>query len=264
MGTQAPNTHTATSMADGIVETIIGRIFDKDLPLPSIPSVVAKVLDVIQNADVNLVKVAEVIEADPVIAARLVRLVNSAAMVSREPATSVVQAIVRLGTMSLRSFLFEVSARAVFESKDARIQSAIAGLWEHSVAVALVSRELATEPMHLDPEFSESAYLVGLLQDIGKPVVAGMLLETERNVDDGALSQGDGRVNLALWFEIIELVHRDVGLALAEKWELPRFVQDSLKASHRFTDASGPGGARRRSQTPYLWRTWWLRIKGWT
>ena len=56
-------------------------------------------------------------------------------------------------------------------------------------------------------------------------------------------------MNLALWFEIIELVHRDVGLALAEKWELPRFVQ-AFKASPDLRTRRGQGapgvGLKRR------------------
>src|SRR6185503_16437383 len=92
---------------------------------------------------------------------------------------SVLQAVTRFVVQKLRTFLIEASARKVFESRDARIAEASRGVWEHSLAVAIMARDVAAFANCGAPEFG---YLGGLLHDVGKPIVAAMLLEAEKSI----------------------------------------------------------------------------------
>jgi HD-like signal output (HDOD) protein len=62
-----------------------------------------------------------VIEQDPVLAAGLIRLANSAAFATREPVRSVLSSVTKMGIAKLKTFLFEASANQLFESRDERI-----------------------------------------------------------------------------------------------------------------------------------------------
>jgi putative nucleotidyltransferase with HDIG domain len=70
----------------------------------------------------------------------------------------------------------------------------------------------------VDPD---TAYLAGLFHDIGKPVVAAMLMEVERSTQAAWLSGG-------VWRKVVDECHRDVGATIAFRWYLPREVATAV------------------------------------
>jgi putative nucleotidyltransferase with HDIG domain len=168
-------------------------------------------------------------------------LANSAARATLEPARSVIQSVMRLGSDELQTLMFEVSARPVFESHDRAISGLGRELWAHSIAVALLARALVRRAGGPQPE---AAYLGGLLHDIGKPLMAGMLLDAERR-----LFKVHTKTWLfpATWLTLIARVHRGVGLALAEAWRLPPLVVQSVRGADHYdaSDGTSPANAVR-------------------
>ena len=206
------------------IETIaLARIADDKLVLPAFPLVTARCLEFLRRPDHSVQKAAAIIETDPILAARLVRLANSAAFATREPARSIQTAAARLGVNRLRTALIEVSARPVLESRDPRITVAARGMWEHSLAVALIARDAAVICALPDPE---DAYLAGLLHDVGKPVLATLLLEAETMV---AARGYRNWVNSDVWIAVLQRTHRKVGVALARRWALPEGVCNAIE-----------------------------------
>ena len=174
-------------------------------------------------------------------AARIVRLANSAGRATLEPSRSVVQSVMRLGADELQSFMFEVSARPVFQSHDRAISDMGRALWSHSIAVALLARAVMRRNNGKQPE---AAYLGGLLHDIGKPLMAAMLLDAERR-----LFNVRTRTWLfpATWMSLIAKTHRRVGLALAEAWRLPELVTLSIRDADNYetSEPANPANAVR-------------------
>jgi putative nucleotidyltransferase with HDIG domain len=218
-------------------ELVLKRIDSDELALPSLPLVAVKCLDILSRPDFSVPELAKTIETDPLIAARILRLANSAARATLEPARSVVQAVMRLGADELQAMMFEVSARPLFESHDRTISSLGRELWAHSLAVALLARAQVRRVAGPQPE---AAYLAGLLHDIGKPLMAAMLLDAERR-----LFNVRTRTWLfpAAWLSLIARVHRRVGLALAQAWRLPDLVVASVRAADRYDTADGKNPA---------------------
>jgi len=75
-------------------------------------------------------------------------------------------------------------------------------------------------------EDGETAYLAGLLHDVGKPVVATMLLEAE-----GQITQRNPKlwIDFSTWMDVVQRCHRPIGLDLAKKWQLPEEIQKAIE-----------------------------------
>jgi putative nucleotidyltransferase with HDIG domain len=234
--------HIDSAKLGGQLEAIVHkRIASNTLVLPSLPTVAIKCLNLTRSPNFAIKDAALIVEKDPLLAAQVLRVANSAALATREPAKTILAALGRLGLEKLRTVLVEASAHKVFESKDQRIAGACRGVWEHSLAVAALARDIlalgggAGEP--------DVAYLAGLLHDIGKPVVAALLLEAERMVSGGFSTHNkSGWIESSEWISVIQATHRKVGVALAEKWDLPEAVVKAIRDCGDY-DASDRGCA---------------------
>jgi len=196
-------------------QIVTKRIADDKLVLPSMPAVAAKCLEMLRNPEVEPRSAATLIEKDPVLAAQLLRLANSALLGTREPITKVLGAVTRVGTMRLRQFILETTARKTFESKDQQINASLRKIWEHSVAVATLAGDVVALANAGD---AETGYLAGLLHDIGKPIVASMLLEAEKTIL--GLKPSAEWIGSVEWLGVIHRTHRKIGIALSQKWGL--------------------------------------------
>ncbi len=211
------------------LEVIIRNRIEKDnLTLPSIPATALKAIELTRNPDFSMQEVASLVQKDPVLAAQVLRLCNSVAMATREPCRTITQAVTRLGAQKLRTVLVESSTRRIFESRDPRVVSAVRALWEHSRAVALLTQRVAVVTGAMDPD---TGYLAGLLHDVGKPVVATMLLEAEAQI---AQRNPKMWIDSDTWISVVQNTHRPIALSMAAKWQLHEDVQKAIDACGDF------------------------------
>lgn len=216
----------SSAVADRLSEQALGilekRIAENQLNLPPPSAVAMKTMTVLRDPAFNPKDVSSLIERDAVVAARVMRAANLVQNGGSERARSVQQAVTRLGTERLKTVLVESSANRLFESRDQRIVDATRGLWEHAVGVAMLSRDVAALCGVAE---TEAAYLAGLLHDIGKPVVAWLLLEAEKSVVG---TRTNVWIDPEVWIEVTNRVHRPIGVALAAKWGLPESVTSAI------------------------------------
>jgi putative nucleotidyltransferase with HDIG domain len=144
-----------------------------------------------------------------------VRLSNSPVYGGLARITSVDGAVSRIGMKTLVSVLQELAAEQVFVSRDPTIRNAFRGIWEHCLGVATLARDLCQHVSGIDPN---AAYLAGLFHDIGKPVVAALLLEVERG---SANAKSPSFLSGGVWRRVVDECHREVGAIIAYRWYLP-------------------------------------------
>jgi putative nucleotidyltransferase with HDIG domain len=219
---------SAERLADQLQAILLKRIQADQLVLPTLPPVATKALEVLRNPEAGPREAAAVVERDPVLAARVLRSATSAAFAAGTSKINVREAIARIGTRALKNILVEASAQQVFVSRNPTINNTLRALWEHSVAVAGIARDVLALVGGTD---SESAYLAGLLHDVGKPVVATVLLEVERQLTE---STQRNWLDTGEWIDVIAKVHRPVGVALADKWQLPAVIAATIRDSGEF------------------------------
>lgn len=189
--------------------------------LPTIPTVLKRLLGVIENPLVSLNEIGNFISNDPVLASRVLRLVNSPVYGFPGRISSINQALILLGLNVVKGMLLGVS---VFDA----MQKTMVGLWEHSVGCAITAKILSYKKGLKDPE---EVSVAALLHDIGK-VVFGLkyphkykdmiqesmekesfIFETERNH--------------------FNINHSDAGSWIAQKWNFPRNLIEVIEYHHK-------------------------------
>jgi putative nucleotidyltransferase with HDIG domain len=219
-GSDSPETRAAKPVANKLSEIIQSRIANDRLVLPAMPVIALECMRVLKDARQSFRSIGDVIAKDPLLASRILKLANSAAFPGVVPAATLEAAIGRMGLEGLGVALVQFSLNQAFTSRDDRIRSSFHGIWQHSLAVALIAKDLAQAVAQPGTDPS-AVYLGGLLHDVGKPVVASMLVEAEKQLAGSGKTVWMGE---SVWRQIVSDSHRAVGVLLGRKWKLPADV----------------------------------------
>ncbi len=218
-----------------IERIVLDRIAANRLILPAMPAVPQRCLDILRDPDFNVRKLVKEIEGEPVLALLVVRSANAASYGARGNASQALdQAVTRIGARQLKLLITEYAVNELFESSNRQLKEANRKVWEHSLVVALLARDIAALIGNVEPD---SCYLAGLLHDIGKPVLGAMMLEIDRKLGRAT----PGWIDVNGWTQIIETSHRKVGIAVATEWKLPDAIASAIR------DCSDYDGADRTS-----------------
>jgi putative nucleotidyltransferase with HDIG domain len=210
-------------LASELERIVLDRIASNRLVLPAMPAVPQRCLDILREPDFNVRKLVKELEAEPVLALLVVRAANSASFGGRSTAMQALdQAAMRLGARQMRTLITEYAVNELFESSNRQLKEANRRVWEHSLVVALLARDIAALIGNVEPD---TCYLAGLLHDIGKPVLSAMILEIDRKLGRAT----PGWIDLSAWTQILESSHRKVGVAVATEWKLPESITSAIK-----------------------------------
>ncbi|MDH5671903.1 MAG: HDOD domain-containing protein [Myxococcales bacterium] len=209
--------------ADKLRELMLAKIAADKLVLPPMPTTASRVMEMLDRGNPDTSRVTSVLESDPVMSLDILRIANSALYSPKVPIDSLNRAVSQIGQRNLRNVLTAAAARRIFNSRNPEVRDIFNKLWEHSVAVAIAARQIA---VHAALEDKDVPYMAGLLHDVGKPVVGSHLLELERAV---ARSRSGRWLDTDTWMQLVDGLHRDVGLAIARKWKLPEAVCQAIE-----------------------------------
>jgi putative nucleotidyltransferase with HDIG domain len=187
-----------------------------------------KLITLVRGANYTVGAVERIIESDPLLAARVMRVVNSAAYALRTRCKSVSHAVVLLGARALSDI---ATAMAVLDMFDGGREVADK-LRSHSVAVGTVSRQLALQ--HSLPP--DEVFTCGLLHDLGKLLI----LQAEEDVGEGeqmayeALLQCNGHAESThLWErETYGYDHAVLAGHILRAWQIPNPVPVVVAKHH--------------------------------
>lgn len=195
-----------SEIEEQIVKEILQDLAENTLILPSLPDVVLKVREEIENEDVTSSKIAAVIKTDAALSTRLIQVANSPLMRGKREIDSVGMAVTRMGNTMVKNVVTSLIVQQIFQPTTEVTEKRMRGFWEHNSQVAAISQALA--PMaKLKPD---QALLAGLVHDIGAlPILKRaedipQLLENEELLDS-----------------ILVRTHGDIGTAMLKKWDFP-------------------------------------------
>jgi HD-like signal output (HDOD) protein len=203
----------------------INALFSQVNSLPSIPRVAQELIQQFDNPHTSLDSVARNIALDPVIAAKVLRLANSARFRGSRESSSVEDAAMRLGFNTLRTLVLASAVTGAFQAPPG---FDIKGFWTHSFQVASISRLLAKNR----GVAVETAFTCGMMHNIGElliqtgvPELAERLNQNGKDVD---AAQRVALETLQLGFGFPE-----VGAELARRWQLPDLIQQAIAYQSR-------------------------------
>ncbi len=146
----------------------------------------------------------------------IVQRANSPTFAGRSFANNLEKAIARLGAQGLRVVLYELAARPVLQPRHPRLEDAFRRGWHHTLGMAILAERLvhARPPDGMEPA---DGFIGGLFADVGRPIVAQLLVDIERQL--GAKS-GRRWMSDELLLRCVEGTHAPIGGALARRWGL--------------------------------------------
>jgi len=215
-------------MADADLKRFIAKIED----LPTLPRTVLRITEFINDPRASAKDLARIITDDQVLTARLLKLVNSSFYGFQQRISTVTDAILMVGFDAIRSLLLTTSVFDLFPSRTTRSRRDQEMLWDHSLACAVGAKTIGAAVRH---EKLEELFVGGLLHDIGKIVVMALRPEDFARVADRVR---EGRLLIsAAEMEVLGCTHADIGRLLAERWNLPPKLVNTIAWHH--TPAAG-------------------------
>jgi len=194
--------------------------------LEPFPNVATTVLELSSNPDVVPSELIDVIQTDPGITAKVLKLCNSAFYGFRREIASLQEAGNMLGVSSLLNLVLTSSANRYFRNYGGANPASQGMLWKRCIANALSSRLLAEYHGGVDPE---RAYTAGLLQNLGQ-LVLHRFVEVQQ--EELLLAVESGKSLLDAERAVLGLQHAEIGARLATRWDLPEVLIDTIRHHH--------------------------------
>jgi putative nucleotidyltransferase with HDIG domain len=177
----------------------------------------------IEKETVNADEIAKVVATDPAVAARVLKIANSAFYGCQRQIQTISGAIVVLGFNTLRSMVVAASVKDVYGAYGLTEKM----LWEHSVAAGIAARMIAQDTRKAN---AEEAFLAGLLHDIGKIIMNSFDRDKSREVVQRCYNEN-------LFFQDVErsvfpFSHAEVGALVVKKWNFPEGLTHAILHHH--------------------------------
>jgi putative nucleotidyltransferase with HDIG domain len=191
----------------------------------TIPAAVGRITAKINSGTATAAEIAADISQDQVLAAKVLKLVNSGFYGFRQPITTITHALVMLGLDVVKNLVLTAS---VMDLVDA-MNTMMSGLWLHSLGTARAASAIAER---LDAPNPEEHALSGLLHDVGKVVIAQVFPAEYARITAAVAARHC--LQLDAEQEVLGVTHAEVGFWLLKKWALPDKLVYPIAYHHAF------------------------------
>ena len=199
--------------------------------MPAFPRSVQRVLELTRDINCKPKDLVLVIEKDPVMTMKILKVINSAYYALPLRITSVNQSVIYLGINTIKNLSLSVAAAGMLPPSNTAGFDTQRYL-VHSLATASVARSLCSAYGGDDMDPGD-CYVAGLLHDFGKVVFAQFLSAEFRNALQ--LSQAQGWPLYRAEVEVIGVDHGYAGAMLAARWAFPETLIESIRNHHVVT-----------------------------
>ena len=197
--------------------------------LPALPEIITRLEMLIADPEAEVQDIARLIESDPVIAGRVLKLSNSVYHGGgRETIQNVRMAVVKLGLRQVRELIYSITLTKIF------IDTSVINphqFWLHSLGVGVFAREIAA---YIELSYSEQelAFLSGLMHDIGVMVFCYLIPDRYitflRHLAKENINLNDQEI------KIFDIDHPELGaLFISRWWKVDENVIHGVRHHHR-------------------------------
>lgn len=206
--------------------------------MPSLSTTAMKVSEICNNPRTSPADLNRIISLDPVLTGRVLKLVNSAYYGLPGQVASLTRAIIMLGLNTVVNLAISTAVVEKVSVKNPSGALSVDAFWTHSLCVGVVAKFLSAL-RNIPPAGQEEYFVGGLLHDLGKVVLNECFPEEYRQVFETA--KEGGKPLQEAESEVFGIDHTQVGLMIAEKWQLGTSLRDTLGWHHHPEGVEGAG-----------------------
>ncbi|MBN2403622.1 MAG: HDOD domain-containing protein [Spirochaetes bacterium] len=196
------------------MEQVIKKVKDSIDKMPTLSPLTHKIIQVANDRKSSAQDLTDVIQLDPVLTAKVIKMVNSAYFGLPQKVKSLKQTIVMLGINTVKNVALSSSFAGNVRIKEKTKLSAN-DFWQHSLGVAVASKMIAKE-LGVDPKFLEEYFIAGLIHDIGKVLINNFFTEEMNQILEISSEKKIPIIDIEK--QVLKLSHEEIGIAIGKKW----------------------------------------------
>lgn len=203
------------------------KAMSKVTEISSLPEITNRIVEVVDDPRATAHDMHEIVKNDPALAAKILKVVNSAFYGLPAQIASLDRAIVMLGLSAVKNIALAASLARLFKPGALSEQFEARDLWRHCVGVGVCARMLTKAAQGVQ---NDEAFVAGLVHDMGLLVEYQIFPDQLREVINRAQSRGDDFCSTER--ELIGADHQAFGAALAMKWKFPPILRCVISHHH--------------------------------
>ena len=209
-----------SELQNQIKKAIVDAINNDKLVLPTLPEVALKVREVAENPDSSIQDLANNINNDAAITARIIRVCNSPLLRGTREIKNLQMAVGRLGMTYTANLAVGLAMEQMFQATSEMIDKRMREVWQSSTEIAGICHVLAAHCSQLKPD---QATLAGLIHQIG---ILPILTYIEEH---------DIQINNVILDNLIDSMAPAIGSYILKKWDFPGELQIVPKEHCKFS-----------------------------
>jgi len=205
----------------------VQRRVSKIESLATLPSIAAEILDILRSSRSGMREIARVVERDPSITAKILKVANSPLWGFQGRVDNVQRALILLGLKQVTNIVIAVSLYSSFSRLKPNPYFDREKFWLHSAGTGQIARAFTQK---LGVHFHGEEFVAALIHDVGK-MVFDQFFSTEFQEILLAAKQNGKRI-YDIEYDKLGCTHADVGSWLLAKWNFPDTIVDAVQYHH--------------------------------
>ncbi len=196
------------------MEQVIKKVKDSIEKMPTLSTLTHKIIQVANDRKSSAQDLTDVIQLDPVLTAKVIKMVNSAYFGLPQKVKSLKQTIVMLGINTVKNVALSSSFAGNVRIKE---KTNLKGddFWQHSLGAAVASKLIAKE-LGIDAKFLEEYFIAGLIHDIGKVLINNFFSDEMNQIIELSSQKKSSIIDVEK--QVLKLTHEEIGIAIGKKW----------------------------------------------
>ncbi|HDP80431.1 MAG TPA: HDOD domain-containing protein [Spirochaetes bacterium] len=208
-----------------VTSKIKEQILNEVAGIPTFPEHIMTLQRLCNDPEASIAVISEKIMLDPALTTDVLKLSNSAGFVPGKRIETISDAVKTIGLKNLNALLLTSGARSILDKRYSRFEQ----IWEHCNHTAFYARQLAMR--YRLGKIVENTFLAGLLHDLGKIIMLSTNQKLTNWVSDVVR---DHKIRTSTVMEEISIgiSHSALGGLIAEKWEFPEYLCETIRHHH--------------------------------